>query len=100
MSKKLDEFLGLPQGTTCANDCAAMDEDIINAFESKYHFVGIISKVNNVSSILETIIPQLKKMVADPLYKKFYESRHGNFNDLLTACEKAMNIIDRARDYI
>lgn len=26
MSKKLDEFLGLPKGTTCAEDCAAMDD--------------------------------------------------------------------------
>ena len=25
MSKKLDEFLGLPKGTTCAEDCAAQD---------------------------------------------------------------------------
>lgn len=66
MSKKLDEFLGLPQGTTCAVDSAAMDaDDIVKWIQDDYRKTHqILRELNMVSGNLKVAALKLKNIVS------------------------------------
>lgn len=86
MSKKLDEFLGLPKGTTCAEDCAAMDDlnDGIKTIENKAR--ALIADAKNARSKYAEILARSEIAKNNAQVKKTFE-------DDIARCDKLINAL-------